>query len=252
MPTVLFGLVFLTVMPDKPRDAKWLSAEERGWLQNTIDSEHKAVAAVHGTSVLQAFADPRLIALAFIYFANTTANLGLAFFLPQILKGLGLTDMQTGLMTSVPYIFGTLGILLFGYVSDKYKERRWTLFAALALTGFGLIAAGLMTGSLLAVIVMAIAAIGIYGTKAPFWPLPSLFLTGSAAAGGIALINSIGNLGGFVGPYVVGWIRDVTKSYEAGLYFLGGLALVAGVLTLIVVNARFGEARRAAVKPSAA
>ena len=252
VPTVLFGLVFLTVMPDKPRDAKWLSAEERGWLQNTIDSEHKAVAAVHGTSVLQAFADPRLIALAFIYFANTTANLGLAFFLPQILKGLGLTDMQTGLMTSVPYIFGTLGILLFGYVSDKYKERRWTLFAALALTGFGLIAAGLMTGSLLAVIVMAIAAIGIYGTKAPFWPLPSLFLTGSAAAGGIALINSIGNLGGFVGPYVVGWIRDVTKSYEAGLYFLGGLALVAGVLTLIVVNARFGEARRAAVKPSAA
>jgi MFS family permease len=117
-------------MPDKPRDAKWLSAEERSWLQNTIDSEHKAVTAVHGTSVLRAFADPRLIALAFIYFANTTANLGLAFFLPQILKGLGLSDMQTGLMTSVPYIFGTLGILIFGYVSDKYKERRWTLFAA--------------------------------------------------------------------------------------------------------------------------
>ena len=252
VPTVLFGLVFLTVMPDKPRDAKWLSAEERSWLQNTIDSEHKAVAAVHGTSVLRAFADPRLIALAFIYFANTTANLGLAFFLPQILKGLGLSDMQTGLMTSVPYIFGTLGILIFGYVSDKYKERRWTLFAALALTGFGLIAAGLMTGSLLAVGVMAIAAVGIYGTKAPFWPLPSLFLTGSAAAGGIALINSIGNLGGFVGPYVVGWIRDVTKSYEAGLYFLGGLALVAGGLTLIMVNARFGEARRTAARPSAA
>jgi len=252
VPTVLFGLVFLTVMPDKPRDAKWLSTEERSWLQNTIDSEHKAVAAVHGTSVLRAFADPRLIALAFIYFANTTANLGLAFFLPQILKGLGLSDMQTGLMTSVPYIFGTLGILIFGYVSDKYKERRWTLFAALALTGFGLIAAGLMTGSLLAVGVMAIAAVGIYGTKAPFWPLPSLFLTGSAAAGGIALINSIGNLGGFVGPYVVGWIREVTKSYEAGLYFLGGLALAAAVLTLIIVNARFAQARRTAVEASAA
>ena len=252
VPTVLFGLVFLTVMPDRPREATWLSGEERSWLQGTIDSEHKAVAAVHGTNVLQAFADPRLLALAFIYFANTTANLGLAFFLPQMLKALGLSDMQTGLMTSIPYIVGTLGILVFGYVSDKYKERRWTLFAALALTGFGLIAAGLMTGSLLAVGVMAIAAIGIYGTKAPFWPLPSLFLTGSAAAGGIALINSIGNLGGFVGPYAVGWIREVTKSYEAGLYFLGGLALVAGVLTLIIVNARFGEARRTAAKPSAA
>jgi ACS family tartrate transporter-like MFS transporter len=252
LPTVLFGFVFLTVMPDRPRDAKWLSDEERTWLQGTIDSEQRAVAAVHGTSVLKAFADPRLIALAFIYFANTTANLGLAFFLPQILKSLGLSDMQTGLMTSVPYIVGTLGILVFGYVSDKYKERRWTLFAALALTGFGLIAAGLMTGSLLAVIVMAIAAVGIYGTKAPFWPLPSMFLTGSAAAGGIALINSVGNLGGFVGPTMVGWIREVTGSFEAGLYFLGGLALVAAILTLVVVNARFGEARRTGARPQAA
>jgi ACS family tartrate transporter-like MFS transporter len=252
LPTVLFGFVFLTVMPDRPRDAKWLSDEERTWLQGTIDSEQRAVAAVHGTSVLKAFADPRLIALAFIYFANTTANLGLAFFLPQILKSLGLSDMQTGLMTSVPYIVGTLGILVFGYVSDKYKERRWTLFAALALTGFGLIAAGLMTGSLLAVIVMAIAAVGIYGTKAPFWPLPSMFLTGSAAAGGIALINSVGNLGGFVGPTMVGWIREVTGSFEAGLYFLGGLALVAAILTLAVVNARFGEARRTGARPQAA
>jgi len=141
VPTVLFGFVFLAVMPDRPRDAQWLGAEERNSLQSVIDSEHKAVAAVHGTSVLRAFADPRLLALAFIYFVNTTANLGLAFFLPQILKSLGLTDMQTGLMTSVPYVFGTLGILIFGYVSDKYKERRWTLFATLALTAFGLIAA---------------------------------------------------------------------------------------------------------------
>jgi MFS transporter, ACS family, tartrate transporter len=248
VPTVLFGLVFLTVMPDKPHDARWLEPAERDWLQATIDGEHRAVAAVHGTSVLQAFADPRLIALSFIYLVNTTANLGLAFFLPQILKSLGLTDMQTGLMTSVPYIFGTLGILAFGYVSDRYKERRWTLFAALALTGFGLIGAGLMNGSLLAVIVMAVAAIGIYGTKAPFWPLPSMFLTGSAAAGGIALINSIGNLGGFVGPYVVGWIREETHSFEAGLYFLGGLGVVAAVTTLIVVNARFEEARGTAAR----
>jgi MFS transporter, ACS family, tartrate transporter len=246
LPTVLFGFVFLMVMPDKPHEARWLDSAERDWLQATIDAEQRAVASVHGTGVLQAFADSRLIALAFIYLANTTANLGLAFFLPQILKGLGLSDMQTGLMTSVPYIFGTIGIIAFGYVSDRYKERRWTLFAALALTGFGLIAAGLMNGSLLAVSVMAVAAIGIYGTKAPFWPLPSLFLSGSAAAGGIALINSVGNLGGFVGPYVVGWIRQETNSFEAGLYFLGGLALVAAAVTLIVVNGRFGEARRTA------
>lgn len=246
VPAILFGLVFLAVMPDRPRDAKWLGTEERAWLQETIEREHKAVAAVHGTKALQAFADPRLLALAFIYFANTTANLGLAFFLPQILKKLGLSDMQTGLLTAIPYIFGTLGIIIFGYVSDKYKERRYTLFAALALTGFGLVGSGLLTGSFLAVAVMALAAIGIYGTKAPFWPLPSMFLTGSAAAGGIALINSIGNLGGFVGPYMVGWIRETTHSYQSGLYFLGLLALIAAALTLLVVNARFTQARRTA------
>src|SRR4051794_656326 len=247
VPTVLFGLVFLTVMPDKPRDAKWLSADERGWLQNTIDSEHKAVAAVHGTSVLQAFADPRLLALAFIYFANTTANLGLAFFLPQMLKALGLSDMQTGLMTSVPYIVGTLGILIFGYVSDKYKERRWTLFAALALTGFGLIAAGFMTGSLLAVGVMAIAAVGIYGTKAPFWPLPSLFLTGSAAAGGIALINSIGGAG-------VGAPSTWGGAWRRGSGRVGGQHDIRSQVTLrrLPLSRRGHQPRRLALLPLSA
>jgi MFS transporter, ACS family, tartrate transporter len=239
LPTALFGFVFLTVMPDRPRDAKWLSVEERASLQRAIDDEDRAVATAHGSSVLDALKDPRVLALAFIWFANTTANLGLAFFLPQMLKGLGLTDMQTGITASIPYVFGTLGILAFGYVSDRYNERRWTLCAALGLTAIGLIAAGLLTGSLLAVAVMAVAAIGIYGAKPPFWPLPSTFLTGKAAAAGIALINSIGNLGGFVGPYAIGWIKDSTHSFEAGLYFLAGLTLLAAALTPIVVNARF-------------
>jgi nitrate/nitrite transporter NarK len=156
-----------------------------------------------------------------------------------MLKGLGLTDMQTGTMTSVPYIFGTLGIVAFGFISDRYNERRWTLCAALTLTALGLAAAGLMSGSLLAVAVMAAAAIGIYGAKPPFWPLPSTFLSGDAAAAGIALINATGNLGGFVGPYVIGWIRDATHSYEAGLYFLAALAFVAAALAPIVVSSRF-------------
>lgn len=168
-----------------------------------------------------------------------------------MIKSMGVFDMQTGLLTSIPYVVGTFGILIFGWISDKYKERRWTLFTALALNGLGLIMAGTLMGSLLSIGVMAIAAIGIYGTKAPFWPLPSMFLTGSAAAGGIALINSIGNLGGFVGPYMVGWIRSTTNSFESGLYFLGGLALSGAIVTLIVVNARFAEARRGAASATA-
>ncbi|QIG93907.1 MULTISPECIES: MFS transporter [unclassified Bradyrhizobium] len=238
LPTTLMGLVFLKVIPDRPSEARWLSFEERSRLQNAIDNEERAI-AVHGLSVLQSLADARVLALAFIWFANTTANLGLAFFLPQILKGLGLTDMQTGITTSVPYIFGTLGILAFGLISDRYNERRWTLCATLALTAFGLAAAGMMSGSLLAVAVMAVAAVGIYGAKPPFWPLPSTFLSGNAAAAGIALINAIGNLGGFVGPYVIGWIKDATHSYEAGLYFLAVLTFVAAVLAPIIVSSRF-------------
>lgn len=248
LPTVLVGFLFLAVMPDKPSEAKWLSVEERAWLESAIERDNSAVAEVHGLSVLQSFSDARVLALSFIWFANTTANLGLAFFLPQMLKGLGLSDMQTGIMTSVPYVFGTLGIVAFGYISDKYNERRWTLCVALALTAFGLMAAGLLSGTLLAVAVMAVAAVGIYGAKPPFWPLPSTFLTGSAAAAGIALINAIGNLGGFVGPFVVGWIRDETNSYEAGLYFLAGLCLIATMLTPLVVSARFIEISRATAR----
>ncbi|MCS3497747.1 D-galactonate transporter [Bradyrhizobium japonicum] len=244
IPTVLFGFVFLAVMPDKPRDAKWLSLEERTALQSAIDDDDHAVTQAHGLTVFQALSDSRVLALAFIWFANTTANLGLAFFLPQILKGLGLTDMQTGFTTSIPYVFGTLGILGFGYISDRYNERRWTLFVALAMTAAGLLVAGLLHGSLMAVAFMAVAAIGIYGAKPPFWPLPSTFLAGRTAAAGIALINAIGNLGGFVGPYVIGWIRDSTQSFEAGLYFLAVLTLLGAVVTPIVVNTRFVTARK--------
>jgi MFS transporter, ACS family, tartrate transporter len=239
LPTVVFGLVFLLTMPDCPREAKWLSGEERGWLQATLDGERKAVAAAHGATLVKMLVDPRLLSLAFIYFATMTSNLGLAFFLPQLLKSYGLTDMQTGALTAVPYVIGSLGLIAFGYVSDKFQQRRWTLFAALVLAGAGLIGAGAMQGLALTLSMMAIAAIGIYGAKAPFWPLPSLFLSGSAAAGGIAFINSVGNLGGFVGPYVVGWLRTVTHSFEAGLYFLGGISVLASLLTLVVVNSRF-------------
>ena len=243
IPTTLFGFVFLALIPDRPKDAAWLAPADRTALQTVIDAEQHAVAATHGTSLRRAFADPRLIALSFIYFANTGANLGLAFFLPQILKSTGLSDMQTGLMTAVPYVFGVVGGLTIGWISDRTNDRRLTLAGALLLTATGLALAGLATGSLWAVAFMAVAAAGLYGGKAPFWALPSVFLSGSAAAGGIALINCVGNLGGFVAPSIVGWIRETSGSFEAGLYFLAALAFSAVIVTLLVVNARFGDAR---------
>jgi ACS family tartrate transporter-like MFS transporter len=136
----------------------------------------------------------------------------------------------------VPYIVGTIGILVWGYVSDRAGERRFSLALALLVSGIGLAAAGWLSTSLTSVVMMSVAAIGIYGTKAPFWPLPSMFLSGSAAAGGIALINSVGNLGGFAGPYMVGWIKDATGSFEAGLFGLAAWSFAAVIVTLLIVK----------------
>ena len=236
LPTAVVGFIVLMVLPDRPLDAKWLLESERAWLQATIERERQAVQASHAASIWRIFLDARVLGLAMIYVANTTANLGLAFFLPQIIKGLGLSDLHTGLVTSIPYISGTLGILGWGYFSDRYDERRWSLFSALALAGTGLASAAYVGSSQAAVVFISLAAIGIYGTKAPFWALPSTFLTGSAAAGGIALINSIGNLGGFVGPTMVGWVREKSGSFEVGLYVLAAISLAASLATLIIVK----------------
>jgi MFS family permease len=236
LPTVLVGILVYKVLPDRPRNANWLSEQQKQWLQDTIDRENNVAQSLHGLSVWRIFLDPRVLGLAFIYFANTTANLGLAFFLPQIIKSIGLTNVQTGFVTAIPYVFGTAGILVWGYFSDHFNERRISLFLALAVAAIGLAGAAYLGPTFGAVALMAVAAIGIYGTKAPFWPLPSMFLTGSAAAGGIALINSIGNLGGFAGPYIVGWAKDVTNSFEGGLYALAALAAAAALLSLIIVK----------------
>jgi MFS family permease len=237
LPTVLLSFVILTMLPDRPRHARWLTDDEKQWLEKTISDETKVVEKAHGMALWRIFVDLRVFGLAFVYFANTTTNLGLAFFLPQIVKGLGLNLMQTGFASSVPFIFGTFGILVLGYISDKYKERRFCLFGALVLSGIGFIGAGMAGGSsFTSLVFISLAAIGVYSAKAPFWPLPAMFLTGSAAAGGIALINSIGNLGGFVGPYIFGLAKQTTNSFAAGLYAMAGLAIAAAVVEIIIVK----------------
>jgi ACS family tartrate transporter-like MFS transporter len=235
-PTILLAVIVLWVLPDRPRDAPWLTDDQKQWLEETLDKEQRAVHATHGMSFWRTFIDPRVLGLSFIYFANLTTNLGLAFFLPQMIKEIGFGTFQSGLVTSIPYLIGAIGALLWGYFSDRYNERRISLFLALVVSAVGLAGAAFLGNSLAAVTWMSVAAIGIYGAKAPFWPLPSMFLTGSAAAGGIALINSVGNLGGFAGPYIMGWVKDATGSFKGGLYVLAGFGIAAAVLTLMVVR----------------
>ena len=145
----------------------------------------------------RAFTDLRVMSLAMMYFTIVSATYGITFFLPQIVKGLGGTDVQTGLLTAAPYIVGTIGLLVWSWSSDKTRERKWHYIVACLLGAAGLATAGYYGSTVMALVAVAIATIGLYGCKSPFWTMPSEFLTGTAAAGGIAMINSVGNLGGF-------------------------------------------------------
>jgi ACS family tartrate transporter-like MFS transporter len=237
IPAVLLAFVVLWRMTERPAQAAWLEADEREWLEAELQAERSHVESANRLNILQTLIDPRVLALSAIYFTSVTASYGVVFFLPQIIKGLGLTNLMTGFVTAIPYTLGVAGLLLWGHSSDRRKERRWHLITATALTGVGLIAAAALSQSFWAVAAMCIATVGIYGSRPSFWPMPSLFLTGAAAAVGIAFINSIGNLGGYVGLFIVGWIKDSTKSFEMGLYFLAACALLSAVITLLATRA---------------
>ena len=156
------------------------------------------------------------------------------------------------MVSSGPYIIGTIGLIAWGWSSDRNKERRWHLIAASTVGALGLAFAGWSGASYWALLGMSAATVGIYGSRAAFWPMPSLFLTGSAAASAIAMINAVGNLGGYFGPVVVGWIKDSTHSFEAGLYFLAACSLMAAVITFFAARAAGDPAAIARANATAA
>src|SRR5258708_1107290 len=237
LPAVRLALVVLTVRRHKPALAGWLKSDERDWLQTRIDDERRRIESVGRLSLLRALGDPRVLALSMIYLMSVTANYGIVFFMPQIIKGIGLTNMMTGVVSSVPYIIGIIGLLAWGWSSDRNGERRWHLIAASTVGALGFAFAAWSGASYWALIGMSAATVGIYGSRASFWPMPSIFLTGTAAAGAIALINATGNLGGYVGPFIVGWIKDSTGSFENGLYFLAACSLACAAITFFAPRA---------------
>jgi ACS family tartrate transporter-like MFS transporter len=237
IPAVLLAFVVLKLMTDRPALANWLNADEKEWLEGQLQAERKQVESSGRLSMLQALTDPRVLVLSAIYLASVTAGYGIVFFLPQIVKGLGLSNLMTGFVTAIPYAIGTIGLVLWGYSSDRRKERRWHLIISTALAAVGLLCAGWLSHSFWAIVAISVFTVGIYGSRPTFWPMPSVFLTGAAAAVGMALINSIGNLGGYFGPMIVGWIKDSTKSFEMALYFLAACALLSAVITFFATRA---------------
>jgi ACS family tartrate transporter-like MFS transporter len=232
-PTVLVGIGVLFYLTDKPEQARWLSPDERIWLAGRLASERDAVESVRTYSFIQALFDPKVLLLCLNYLGIVTASLGIVLFVPQIIKSLGATTMGTGYATALAYVCGAISMVTWGWVSDRMGERRWNLFWACMLATAGLVIAGLTMGTWWALAGLCIATAGFYGTKGPFWSMPSMMLTGTAAAAGIAWINSIGNVGGFFGPSLVGWLKDATGSYSGGLYGLALFTLVSAATAAV-------------------
>lgn len=231
LPTVLAGFLVLFMLTDRPAQATFLTPEEKDWLTRRLAAERQAKEAVRRLSLWQALIDRKVLLLGLNYLGIVTASLGMLIFIPQIIKSLGVTsNMTVGWLTMIPYAAAGVVEIVWATISDRMNERRWNLVVACVVSAGGLVMAGLTMGTWWALVGMTIAACGFYGSKGPFWAMPSAFLTGPAAAAAIAAINSIGNLGGFFGPWYVGFVKDATGSYAGGLY---GLALF-GVLAAMV------------------
>ncbi|MBV8450479.1 MAG: MFS transporter [Hyphomicrobiales bacterium] len=233
LPAIILGVVVLRSMIDRPSLASWLHADERRWLEDELEAERRQIETGKRLSLWKALADPRVYALSMIYLTSSTASYGTTFFMPQIVKSLGLSNMMSGIVSAIPFAIGMAGLVIWGWSSDRSGERRWHLISASVVGFLGLAGAAAFGSSYWALAAMSLAIVGIYGSRTAFWPLPSLFLSGTAAAGAIAFINAIGNLGGYFGPFVVGWIKDETGSFEMGLYFLAICSLLSAVITFV-------------------
>jgi D-galactonate transporter len=231
LPSVALGIVTWFYLTDRPSQATWLSAEQKAWLSAQLESE-QAAKAQHRMTLGQALSSPRVLVLSAVYFGFVGALYGMQFWLPQIVKAFGFSNLQTGFVTAIPYLFGSVAMVLWARHSDQTRERVWHVGLPLLLTAVALGACGYIQDPTLTMVAITVAAIGVFCTFALFWTLPTAWLSGTAAAGGIALINSIGNLAGFGGPYLIGWIKEATGSTSTGLLVLAILPLIAGLLVL--------------------
>jgi ACS family tartrate transporter-like MFS transporter len=234
VPAVVLGLVVLAYLADSPEHVKWLTPAQRTWLVDRIQSEQRAAHARHGVHLGKALLHPTVWLLAFSLFACQTGSYGLTLWIPQIVKSLsGLGTLEVSMISALPYVAASIGMVLIGRSSDRHGERLLHIAIPSAIGAAGFIASAYLVSPVPAMIALTVAAVGDLSTRGPFWALPTKFLTGSAAAGGIALINTVASLGGFVGSSAVGFIRQWTGGgFAGGLLFLAVLMLLGAGATL--------------------
>jgi nitrate/nitrite transporter NarK len=233
IPAIVLGVVTALWLTDRPSKAAWLSDAERTTLEKLLEAERVATRPAH--LLRDGLLSPRVWLLAVVYFGLIMGFYGLPFWLPQIVRSFGgRTNLEVGLLSAVPYAVASVTMILWGRRSDRRDERAWHVSLPLFVGAIGFLASGATDDARVSLAALTLAAVGVYGAFGVFWTLPSAVLAGSAAAGGIALINSVGNLGGYVGPVVVGRLRDSTGAYSAGLYAISAAMGVAGMLVLLL------------------
>jgi MFS transporter, ACS family, tartrate transporter len=236
IPAILLGLITLAYLTDWPSQATWLRPDERDWITTQLDREKKAKQQVRSYTIWQALRHRDVILLTLCYFFATTGNYGIAFWLPTILKRLsGQSDLNVTLLASLPYLAGFLTQQWNGWHSDRTGERRWHAAIPVVLSGLGLFLA-IASGShvALSILFFTVTGAAYYAFHPAFWAVPTEFLSDTAAAASIGLINSIGNLGGFLGPLTMGYLVSRTRSFTAGLWYLLGSFLISAVLMIAV------------------
>jgi D-galactonate transporter len=243
VPAVIVGVICWWFLTDHPQDAKWLHPAERSWLQAEIDGEHSETSQRYHYPLRKALTQPRILALAFVYFGIVYGLYAVGFFLPTIVDGFQkafgthYSLFQQGLIVAIPYVFGCFAMYLWARHGDHTGERVWHLAGPAIIGGIAIPIALYLHSPFTAMIAVTICAMGICAALPTFWPLPTTFLTGAAAAGGIALINALGNLAGFAGPYITGWLADLTGSQKTGLWVVGAFMVAAGVVAVALRSA---------------
>ncbi len=238
LPSIILGCLAFRYLANSPADARWLEPAERDALTAAIAAEDTARDSVRTYTLREAITDRRVLALSLVYFGIATGMYGLTFWLPQIVKGFGLDNTQTGLVSAIPYLFAALSMFLWGRHSDRTGERIWHIALPCLIGGAAMIAGTAAASPAFALAALTIAAMGIFMALPTFWTLPTALLTGTAAAGGIALINSIGNIGGFTGPYLVGWMKGQGYASDVAVASLACFAIASGALVIALGHGR--------------
>jgi ACS family tartrate transporter-like MFS transporter len=250
LPAVILGLIAVGVLTDRPEQAAWLPAADREWLARTMNQERIERAQPGHESVLASLAIGRVWLLAAVYFLNTSVTYGIFLWLPKILsEASGSGGFMLSLMTAIPFVVALVGMVVIGGHSDRTGERKVHVAACALTASVGLMLATAFQASLpLLVLSFTLSQLGQRSVLSVFWAIPPIFLAGTAAAAGIALINAIGNLGGWFGPSMMGWLRQTTGSYSRGMIVLAAVLILEAIL---VLSLKLPREPRVTVAPSA-